>query len=173
MCNPLMIAGAAVTAVGGIRQGVTARREGKEQEADLNYQAAVERDNAQAEAQQLRRQGERDRGTTLAAAAASGVKIGEGSVLDAEREVMQDAETDASMAILNGERRARGLNTQAGRSRRAGRNAAYTAGLSTASSLLSMGSRGMAGPSAGDNRSFFRRDDPYRRPGYVGGDEGE
>lgn len=144
MCNPMLIVGAAATGLGAIREGVGQRQALKEESASLEYQAAVARDNALAESQQIRRDGARARGTTIASAAAAGVKIGEGSTLDAERQVVQDTETDAALSILNGEREARGLQAQAFTRRRAANEVPYTTALKLGSSLLSMGSRGAA-----------------------------
>lgn len=138
MCNPVLI-GMGISAAASIRKGNAEKNAQDEAAASLNYQAAVERDNAQAEAQAIRRDGRRNVGTTIASIAASGVKVGQGSAADAERQVLQDTETDASMAILNGERRARGLDTQAVSRRRAGRDARASGYVGAATSLLSRG----------------------------------
>lgn len=141
MCEPttIMLASAAASAVGQVQQGRAAAEAGDANARSLNYQASVERDNAQAEASAIRRAGARARGETLAGIAASGVQVGQGSALDAEREVMSDTETDAMMAILNGDRAARGLNQQARAARQAGRQAKSAAMLGAATSLLSAG----------------------------------
>lgn len=134
-----MWVGAAASAIGTARKGAAEKQAQNEAANSLDYQAAVERDNALAEAQAVRRQGRRDLGTTVATIGASGIKIGDGSAGDAERQVMQDSETDAAMAILNGERAARGLNSQAGSRRRAGREAQLAGNISAVGSLLSRG----------------------------------
>lgn len=146
MCDPvtaLAMAGTGLQVAGQVKQGRAAQRQADQDAARMEYQAAIEQDNALATADQIRRQGVRDRGQTVATIAASGVKIGEGSALDAEREVMQDAEADAYMAILNGGRAAQGLRSDAAATRRAGRQAKRAANIAAASTLLSAGAQGM------------------------------
>ena len=139
MCNPVAImwAGSAISAIGSMRQGAAAKEAALDDAAQADYQAKVERDNAQAEAKMIRSDGERSRGSTVASVAMSGAKIGEWSAGDVERQVLQDTETDAMTAILNGERRARGLNDSGDRSRRAGRNAQTASYWQAGSSLMS------------------------------------
>lgn len=145
MCNPMLVLAASATTqvIGGLAQGRAAQRAANEQAAQLDYQAAVDQDNAQAQAEQIRRQGRSDRGTTLSRIAASGIKIGEGSALDAERRVMEDSEVDASLAILNGDRAARSARAQAESTRRAGRDARRASYLAAAGTLLNAGAQGM------------------------------
>lgn len=139
MCNPaaLVIMGSGMQASSQIAAGITARGNANLQAADLEYQAAVERDNAQQQADAIRRQGQRDRGSTVAAVAASGVKIGEGSAGDAELQVMQDAMTDERLAILRGDQTARQLRARATITRRAGRDAQRAGYIAAATTLMS------------------------------------
>lgn len=139
MCNPaaFVIVGAGMQASSQISQGIIAKGNANLQAADLEYQAAVERDNAQQQAEAFRRQGERDRGSTVAAVAASGVKIGDGSAGDAERQVMQDAMTDERLAIVRGDQSARQLQARATITRRAGRDAARASYINAATTLMS------------------------------------
>ncbi|OWQ92033.1 hypothetical protein CDN99_06655 [Roseateles aquatilis] len=139
----MLVAGTTVAIGGQLQQGRAAQRAANESAAQDEYTALVEQDNALAQAQQIRRQGESARGQMLAAVASSGVKIGAGSTLDAERQVMQDYETDASMAILTGNRSAAGLRGQAELTRRAGRNARAASNIAAFNTLLSSGSQGM------------------------------
>lgn len=146
MCDPMTMLVAASTTMqvaGSINQGKAVQRSANEQAAQLEYQAAVDQDNAMAEAGLIRRAGRADRGRTLTALAASGVEIGEGSALDAERQVMEDSETDAAIAILNGQRAARGAQSQAESSRRAGRDARRAGNINAFGSLLSAGANGL------------------------------
>ena len=141
MCDPVTVfaTATAVQAGGNVLQGRAARRQANDAAAQSDYQAAVEADNAKLEARMIRRQGERQRGETLSSIAASGVKIGEGSALDAERQVMEDAAHDEYMALLTGQRRSSAFRQEASNQRRAGRGA-WRAGLITAgTSLLSAG----------------------------------
>lgn len=144
MCDPItMLAASTTVAIGGqLAQGRAAQRAANEQAAQFEYQALVDQDNARAEAALIRRQGRAARGQTVVAAAAAGVKIGEGSAGDAERQVMQDAETDAATAILNGDRAARGAAFQAGQARQSGRDARRASSYAALSTLMSAGAQG-------------------------------
>jgi hypothetical protein len=145
MCNPLLIAAGAAAVVGGVRSYTEKKRAADEEAEALDYEGKVERDNALAESELIQRQGRSDRSASVASAAAAGVKIGEGSTLDVERRIMEDTEIDAALTIMNGERRARGLEANAFKSRRAGREQAYKSAIEIGSSLLSIGSKGMGG----------------------------
>lgn len=146
MCDPasiLMAAGTGLQIGSQISAGRTAEANARLEAADMDYQAAMERDNAALMARTYRREGRAARGQVLAAVAASGVKIGEGSALDAEREVMTDSETDAELAILRGEQVGRNLNARAQITRIAGRQARRAANLQAFGTLLSAGAQGM------------------------------
>jgi hypothetical protein len=143
MCDPVTMTIAGVQAFSQIQQGRQAGQRADEQGRQLDRQAAVEADNAQAEASRIRRAGDTARGQTVGAYAASGVKVGEGSALEAERQVMQDYEQDAYMAILTGQRRAGALQEEAASVRRAGRDARRAGYISAGTSLLSAGASGM------------------------------
>jgi hypothetical protein len=143
MCDPVTIAFAGVQAFGTISQGRTAKYNADTEAEALEAQAAMARDDAQGQAARIRRDGAQARGQALGAIAASGVKVGEGSTLDAERQVMTDYTQDEYLAILTGERQARGLNTEASNRRRAGRDAMRSSYFSAGTSLLSAGANGM------------------------------
>lgn len=159
MCNPMafLAAGTLMQVSGQISGGRTAEANARMEAADLEYQAAVERDNAMQVAEQIRREGRRARGETLSATVASGVKIGEGSALDAEREVMTDAMTDERLAILRGEQTSRQLNVRADLTRRAGRQARRAANMAAFTTLLGAGAQGLQASGFG-----------ARGPGYSG-----
>lgn len=139
MCNPALfvLASAGMQASSAIAGGITAKGNANLQAADMEYQAAVERDNAQQQAAVIRRRGQRDRGSTVAAVAASGIKIGDGSAGDAELQVMQDANTDERLAILRGDQTGRQLEARAKITRRAGRDAQRASYINAATSLMS------------------------------------
>ena len=145
MCDPvtMMAVGAGVQAASSIRQGNAARQSAEDQAGWDEYQAKVSRAEAEAQASRIRRAGRVARGETLAAVAASGVKIGEGSALDAERQVMQDFETDAAIAILSGDRSASVSMANATSRRRSGRDAQRAGYINAGTSLLSAGSAAM------------------------------
>lgn len=142
MCDPVTMiagAGAGLNLLGGVAQGRVADRQARSAAAESEYQAAAALDDARAEAANIRRAGDQQRGATLAGIAASGVKIGEGSTLDAEREVMQQAARDEYMTILTGQRQADAYRRQASNQRAAGRDARRAANIGAFSSLLSAG----------------------------------
>lgn len=143
MCNPLTAAMAAVQIAGSLQQGRDAQRSANAEADSLDYQGALERANAEAQARRIRREGEAARGQTLGAIAASGVKVGEGSALDAERQVMQDYEQDAYVALLDGNRAARSLSMSADNARLSGRAARRASYFNAGASLLSTGAQGL------------------------------
>jgi hypothetical protein len=130
---------ASFQAAGSIQQGNSARAAAGQQAGWDEYQAKVSRAEAEAQATRIRRAGRVARGETLAAVVASGVKIGEGSALDAERQVMTDYETDAALAILSGDRAATSSMAQAASRRAAGRDAQRAGYINAGTSLLSAG----------------------------------
>lgn len=139
MCDPVTVAMAGMQVVGSVRQGNAARQAADEQAGWDEYQAKASRAEAEAQASRIRRAGRVARGETLSALVASGVKVGEGTALDAERQVMQDYETDAAMAILSGDRAAMSSEAQAASRRRAGRDAQRAGYINAGTSLLSAG----------------------------------
>lgn len=78
----------------------------------LEYQGKIERETALETARVIRRAGRKVLGQATAAYAGAGVKVGEGSASEVERQITQDVEHDAYQAILEGNRRARGMETQ-------------------------------------------------------------
>lgn len=144
MCNPLMLsASAGMQAFSQIQQGRSARDAANLDADRMEWQAGQERLDAEADAKVIARRGRQERGATVSAIAGSGVKVGEGSALDAERTVVENAYTDEYMAILNGERRARGMEMEAGSRRRAGRDARRAANTAAFTTLLAAGAQGM------------------------------
>ena len=141
MCDPVSITMAAVQTAGQIKQGRDAKKAADAQASLDEQQAAEARASAEGEARRIRRAGGAARGETLAAVAASGIKIGEGSALDAERQVMTDYETDAAMALLTGDRQSGSLMEQARQRRRAGRDARNASLINAGTSLMSSGSK--------------------------------
>jgi hypothetical protein len=83
----------------------------------MEYLSQVEQDNALKTAEIIRRAGRRQVGQANAAYAASGVVVGEGSAGETEAQIRQDVEHDAFQALLEGNRRGRGLQVGASMSR--------------------------------------------------------
>lgn len=142
MCNAqAWIAGAAlaVTAYGAYSKSKADKKAASSDANDMRYEGELAADQGQAQANVIRRDGERNRSATVAAEAASGVKVGEGSALDAERQVTQDYEHDAAIAILTGERQKRVMDMRARSRKKSGNTAASASLINGAGSMLSQG----------------------------------
>lgn len=139
MCDPVTFGFAAVQAIGSMQQGRAQQTQANIAAGEAELAAGVERSDAAMEAARIRRAGEAQRGQTVAGFAGAGVKVGEGSALDAERQVMEDVARDEYMAIITGERRASGLEREARYRRMAGSDARRAGELGAATSLLSAG----------------------------------
>lgn len=140
MCDPTTIlVSSAIGAVGKIHEGQAKKRAAYAEADEYEYQADIALSNAQAEAKVIEREGRLQRGETLGGFAAAGVKIGEFSALDVEREVMEDAARDRAMAILSGQRVATSHRRSAAAKRRAGSDAATAGWLRGAGSLVKAG----------------------------------
>jgi hypothetical protein len=96
-------------------------------------------------------------GAANAAYAGAGVKVGEGSAARREQEITQDYEHDAYQAILEGKRRARGLQTDAQMTRIDG-SAWQTAGyVNAAGTLLGGAYQGMRSTAGAPGRAGLQR----------------
>ena len=118
--------------------------------------------SAESQARQIRRAGAAEAGAARVAAAASGVSLSSGSVMEAERDIARYSEQDALSAILGG-------RNEAAAWRQRGRAAVSQAIVKTGDSLV----HGVDTWQRTRRRPGFRANDPYRTPGYFGGDEGE
>lgn len=101
------------SAVQQVQAGKYANGQAQLQAGQMEYQAQVENENAMKTAAIIRRAGRRQVGAANAAYAGAGVVVGMGSAGDVEQEITRDVEHDAFQAILEGQRRGRGLTTQA------------------------------------------------------------
>jgi hypothetical protein len=142
MCDPVTMAMAGMQVAGQLQQGQAADQAARGQAEEYERQAGIEREMAERDAASTRRAGAVGRGRTLGALAVSGVKIGEGSALDVERQVMEDYSRDEYIQILNGNIRGRALEFEAGQTRRAGRDARRASYMQAGTSLLSAGYSG-------------------------------
>ena len=140
-----LISSTTISVFGQLQSGQAARAQGAMQGQQLDYQGKVEHENALQTATLIRRQGRYAVGSADVAAAASGVKVGEGSAGEADRQIYQDTEHDAYQAILNGDRRARGLNVQAVGARASGDIANTNAQLGAVGTVLSSGYKVFSG----------------------------
>ena len=96
-----------------VQGGRLAKGQADLQAQQAEYAAQVENANALKTAGIIRRNGDRQVGAANAAYAGAGVKVGEGSALETEGQIYQNTERDAYQALLDGGRRARGLQTDA------------------------------------------------------------
>lgn len=162
--NPanLIEAGGNLQAGAGLVQSISSLASGAAASRIAASDAAIERTAGASRAGAIRRAADQEAGSARAAAAASGVKVGSSSVMQAEGDIARYSEQDAISAILTGENRAAASLSQ-------GRNARTAAFNGAAESLL----EGGAAWRRTRRVKSFRPDDPYRNPGYVGGSEGE
>ena len=130
-----------------IFEGLSRRSYSRAQADELDRQAAGERDTGVAQAERILRAAKRERGAARAATAASGAAINEFSLI-AEDEIQRGAESDAAMAILTGNRRARSLGRSADSLRDAGGNA-LAGSILSASADAYRGWRGAKKPDTG------------------------
>lgn len=136
MCDPFSIAATAMTVAGQLKAGQDANDQANAQAGQLEYSGRVSQDDALARAMQIRKQGARDVGSANVAQAASGVVVGEGSGDEVDRTIAGNTEHDAHMAILTGQRQARGLNTEAAYTRQAGQNAQVNSIFNAAGTVM-------------------------------------
>lgn len=136
--------------------------EGSAKRAVARGNAAMAMQDAETRARQIRRAASAETGSARAAAAASGVALSSGSVMEAERDIARYSEQDALSVLVSGA-------GEASQWRQRGRAAMIAAVTGASDSLV----HGMDTFQRTRRRSGFRADDPYRRPGYFGGQEGE
>lgn len=138
MCDPMTIAIGAtgLSVLGQLNAGQNANSQAQAQAGQLEYSGRVAQDDALARAMIIRKQGARDLGIAKVAQAASGTVVDEGSGGEVDRQIANDTEHDAHMAILSGTRQARGLNTEAAYTRQAGANAETNSLFQAAGTVL-------------------------------------
>ena len=141
MCDAMsMMMG--MQAVGQLSQGRAAQKTAEGDAYALEAGARMDRLDGESNARRVRRAGIEARGAAVSGAAAAGVKIGEGSALDVERQVMEDYSADEYFALLNGNQRADQRQTEAKLRRLAGRDAKRAGQTQAATTLLGSGVAG-------------------------------
>lgn len=116
-------------------QGGSALDAGNQNASALRSDADAERAAASRQAQLILKQSQRQRGAARAATAASGARVDEFSLMN-EGEILQAGETDAAMALLSGDRRARVLEQQAKQQKQGG----LMSGVSSLFKIATVGS---------------------------------
>lgn len=144
MCTGFELAMVAMSAVGAgtaIYQGEQQAAAAESQAISVQNQADAEADAARAQAEKIRKAGRAQKGEANAALAKSGVKLGEGTALEVQKEITQNVEQDAFSALLSGSRAKRTGDEQASILRASG-DAARTGGyLGAAGTVLSTGAK--------------------------------
>lgn len=148
-------------AAGSVIQGLSAYQAGRAQAAISEAQAVAERDAAQQQADRLRDKTRRAVGAARAAYAGAGVAVDSTTVLDATQDIQARGNTDAYMALLTGERRAREVRFQGRMARAAGMQALGASFLRAGSQVASGWSKMDAPARVVDNYSpFLEGEDP-------------
>jgi len=132
----VLVAVTGMTAFNNVQQGRYAKAQAGLQAAMSDYQAQVEQDNALKTAEIIRRAGRKQVGQANAAFAGAGVKVGEGSAAEVERDITQGYEHDAFQALLEGGRRAFGLQLDSELTRINGRMQAAAGGVNAVGTVL-------------------------------------
>jgi hypothetical protein len=147
MCDPVSAAMMASAASGGF-QAVGALREGGQQKAFYDAQAAQTEADAQAaegmgnvNANIIRKAARLQTGAARAGAARSGVVVDAGSAQGAIDTINRESELDALTQLLTGRLTARRLNAQGSQQRIAGQVAMKNANWNAVGSLLGTGAK--------------------------------
>lgn len=121
-----------------VQSGRMARSQAGLQASMAEYQAKIEQETALKTAEVIRKAGRRQVGQAAASFAGAGVKVGEGSAAEVERDITMAYEQDAFQALLDGGRRASGLQTDAKLTRASG-DMQYAAGIVNAAGTVLQG----------------------------------
>ena len=121
--------GGMMQAGGSLLNAIGAISTGNAQRSIANSQADIVRTQSEMRARSIRRAAERETGSARAAAAAAGVKLTSGSVLEAERDIARYSEQDALSVLVTGQ-------AQAVQLREAGRQARQQGVLGAFGSLV-------------------------------------
>lgn len=140
-----MLASAAVGTVGTIYSGIQQAEAADNQAQIAENNAAYEADANKQQAEKIRRMARAQRGEANAALAASGVKLGEGTALEVQKDITKRSEEDALSALLSGSRAIKSGNDQADMLRASGSSALTGSLISAGTSVLSAGANYSSG----------------------------
>lgn len=140
-----MLASAAVGTVGTIYSGMQQAEAADNQAQIAENNAAYEADANKQQAEKIRRMAKAQRGEANAALAASGVKLGEGTALEVQKDITKRSEEDALSALLSGSRAIKSGNDQADMLRASGSSALTGSLISAGTSVLSAGANYSSG----------------------------
>ena len=138
MCiSAVMLASTAISTCSAIKQGQAARAAGTYQAAQAKADADAVEGAARVQAAKIREASKRQQAAVTAAAAGSGVDINSASVLDINREVATDYESDALATIYSGRNAAGSRRAEGGFAAAQGRARQGNALLGAASTAAS------------------------------------
>lgn len=135
----LMAAGTAMSVMGQVQQGQQQREMYNTQAQQTLNDSAYRADAAKAQAEKIRKAGRAQVGEANASLAASGVKLGQGTPLEVQKTITQNAEEDALSAILSGKRTTAAAQEEARLLGKAGDNAVTNSYYGAASTVLQAG----------------------------------
>ena len=125
----------------------SSQQAGKQAQLNANAQAEqaqadadTEKSAAVVQAERIRRLARIQAGEANAALAGSGVEVGEGTALNINEEIYQNAEEDAVLTIMSGKNKAQRLDGDASNYRLAGNQAKSAANSQSVSTVLSSAS---------------------------------
>lgn len=134
------------TAAAAVYSAYSTVQSGKQQQLNADAQAdqaeldaKTEKSAAQVQADRIRKLARIQAGEANSALAASGVEVGEGTALNINREIYENAEEDAILTVFGGNNRAQQLNVDASNTRMAGNQARADANAQAGSTLISTG----------------------------------
>lgn len=146
MCDPTMILtaiGTGFSALGSISQGRAQQKAANEQAQQVLNEGAYRADAAKQQAEKIRKAGAAQKGEARASLAASGVKLGDGTPLEVDREITQNSEEDALSMMLSADRAKSAAQQEAKMLTKAGSNS-MTSSVLAAGGTLAKGWRTIA-----------------------------
>jgi hypothetical protein len=152
----MMAISAGVNVVGQLQQGAAARAAGDAQAQQDERLAAQQRDQAQGEAERIRRAGARQQGAARAQFAASGVDVNSNAPLQIEEFIGRESERDAMNVLLTGQRQSDASLFNASQARARGVNAQRASVLGAISTGL-QGWKGVKQPAPDPLGDFYSR----------------
>lgn len=133
----VMAASAVYGAYSSVQSGKQAQLNVDAQADQAALDAQTEKSAAQVQAERIRKLARIQASEANAALAASGVEVGEGTALNINREIYENAEEDAALTMFGGSNRAQRLNVDAANYRTAGRFERSQANGQAGATLLS------------------------------------
>lgn len=133
----VMAASAVYGAYSTVQSGKQQQLNADAQSEQATLDANTEKSAAQVQAERIRKMARIQAGEANAALAASGVEVGEGTALNINREIYENAEEDAALTVFGGANRAQRLNVDAKNLRTAGNMARSNANAQAGATLIS------------------------------------